>query len=225
MEWTTYIAECEEKLNTVSSMNNVIALNVYLDPWESVLIGIKSDGTICTTDSDSDLNYWSNIKTSEKSNKLTSKVNKETEVTIKDSTKYDDTSEASEIYEIYEKDDVSETSESNSNNKFFEKKYYSFCDENGESNIDVFQLYDYCVKVTIYDATVMDDTPTYEGTYDLQWNDDYTYAENDLGMKFIIDYNSMTVEYKDSEMESFTTLIEFDDLDIDSIRTSLFSCY
>lgn len=210
----TYIKIKED----VKSWDDIVSISA----GRECLVGLKaddyavlmSDGTLWHGDVyATEIDSWTDIKTGETSNKNSAKsttllntkntsgqANKSTEKTT--IANYTTTATTSK-----------ETTVTNSSKQsFYEDKYYLFADERGQLNVFVFQLYEDNVKVTVYDNIEGYSTPTYVDRYPLEWNDEYTYAENDLGMEFVIDYNLMIVKYKDSDMEKLQALSEYDDL-------------
>lgn len=209
-DWFEYCEEVEEELVSVSKIENAIAI---ID-CDGSLVVLRSDGTLCHIhDYVTEFDSWTDIKTSETSSGK-SKNNTILSNTENTSSQVNESAEKATIinYTTTATDSKETTVTDRSKQSFYEDKYYLFADERGELNVYVFQLYDDNVKVTVYDNTEGYSTPTYTERYPLKWNDEYTYAENDLGMEYVIDYDWMVVQHKDSDMAKLQALREYSDL-------------
>ncbi|MGN0461799.1 MAG: zinc-ribbon domain-containing protein [Ruminococcus sp.] len=95
---------------------------------------------------------------------------------------------------------------------FFEDKYYFFVDDNGELCVCVFEFKGDSVKYIVYDHGEGYSKPSYTETFPLKWNKDHTYAENDVGMRFVVDYDWKVVQYKTTDMAKLEVLREYSEL-------------
>lgn len=113
-----------------------------------------------------------------------------------------------------EDDTTTTTATKKSNNKeyFFENKYYFLIDDAGELCICVFEFKGDSVKYTVYDHTEGYSKPGFTANYPLKWNKDHTYAENDFGMRFVVDYDWKVVQYKTPDMAKLEALREYSEL-------------
>lgn len=207
--WNEYCNKCENIINNVHKFKNVIAIDTCINYGEECyddtsLIVLKNDGTVYSTYKHSEVNQWSNIKTTEK---------KHTEFTTKDK-KIDEPNKNFDGSNV----DTSPVETSGITNKnFYKGKYYLTYDENGEFVIYAFEIVDdNIIRVTYYEPPDFSNY-TFVDAYYAERKDNKLYNQ-DIGFEFIIDANSQKIKYKDENRANYESLKEVDDLSEETLK-------